>query len=161
GGEILVLLSVMQRWDWRARWAGYFFAWLGLALSIGGNAQQDPGADLITKAGFALAPIAMTSMTAMGLIIVKRHFHPKRHRRAGARRRAGRGRGGLTVVKAAPADGELAERALAAFPQHVRAGTVPKVKEVRDALRCNQDNASRVRALFTQLAGRRAAGTGA
>jgi hypothetical protein len=35
------------------------------------------------------------------------------------------------------------------------------VKEVRDALRCNQDNASRVRALFTQLAGRRAAGTGA
>jgi hypothetical protein len=202
GGEILVLLAVMQRWDWRARWTGYAFTWLGLALSVAGNAGQAGWhIPLVTMVSYALAPVAMTGMTAMGLIIVKRHFHPRRGKRRAAWRPWRRAQQQPPELAAVPVPGgenppvgpatehtapwprvapELpaaprpaavrqparrpaattlpAGRAAEAdarrhWADHIAAGTVPGIREVKAQLHCGQPRAERVIAAIERLGG--------
>ena len=174
GGEMLILLAVMQRWDWRARWIGYAFTWLGLALSVAGNAGQAGWRiPVVTMVSYALAPVAMTGMTAMGLVIVKRHFHPRRKRPAAWWRRDAaqqhapepaqvpvppRERPPRPPARGATLPAELAAQAEADarrhWPGHIAAGTAPGVREVRGVLKCGQARAERVIAAIDQLKAR-------
>jgi Protein of unknown function (DUF2637) len=130
GGEALALLAVMEGWDKRARRAGLAAVAGGLAVSVAGNVGRDgwnsPVADM---AVYAIAPVAMTVMAGLGLIIVKR--------------RLGHGRDDGNAVPGVPED---AIAALVYFRTHAELGTLPSVREIKETVGCGQGRAGRIRA---------------
>lgn len=83
GGELLVLIAVMEHWDWKPKAAGWLAVVLGLAASLAGNVGRDgwtvPGPHGTHRfipvehvVAFAAPPLALFGLLALGLMIVKR-----------------------------------------------------------------------------------------
>lgn len=154
GGEALLLVAVMEHWDWRPKTAAWISIIAGLTASIAANLGA---ADLpVTPHGataaaaiaalktatqhmplrqmlsFAAAPVALAGLTALGLMIVKRAFR---------------------VPDDEPVSGVSAEQqqALILFAGHVRDGQEPTIREIITAFRglpggggCGQPKATRI-----------------
>jgi hypothetical protein len=84
GGEGLVLLATIEHWDWRAKTAGWAATAAGLAVSVAGNVGRDgwtlpgtrrliPPEHIVT---YAIPPLALAGLLALGLMIVKRALKP-------------------------------------------------------------------------------------
>jgi hypothetical protein len=133
-GEAILLLAIMERWDWRARWAAGSATLLMLAASVVGNVGRN---------GFprgwyhhvpiimanAAAPLALSGFTALGLVVVKRLFHPKKKKNDGG-------------VPGVPED---ALTALIHFRTAAEFGPLPSIREIRNTAGGNQDRAYRIR----------------
>lgn len=130
GGEVLVLCAVMNKWDTRVKVTGWLLTFLGLAASVAGNAGKNgwtvpgPGGrpqlipldHLVT---YAVPPLAMAGLLAMGLMIIKRAWRP------------------------APTSAYLGlpDYALAGlfhFPGVLRGDPVPSVATIKSTVRCGQ-----------------------
>jgi hypothetical protein len=146
GGETLVLLATVDRWERRYKAAGWTATAVGLAVSVAGNAGKDGwtvtaarGARHLiplTELGtFAIPPLAMAGLLALGLMIVKRALHPAV---------PGHTSGGGEI----PGDALVA---LTLWPDHARSGTLPPYAEIRKRLSCGQPRAERIRAYLTEL----------
>ena len=139
-GEAILLVAILEHWDWRARWAAGSATILMLAASVTGNVGRRGFPHLwyhhvpVIMAN-AAAPLALSGFTALGLVVVKRLFHPKDDDRTS---------GGGDVP------GDLLV-ALEHFREYIFMGTLPSVREVRKVLSCGQDRADRIRVYCGEL----------
>jgi hypothetical protein len=77
GGEVLVLIATVNRWDLRAKIAGWAATFAGLAVSVAGNVGKDGWRIPLERAvAYAIAPLALAGLLALALMIVKRVLHP-------------------------------------------------------------------------------------
>lgn len=137
GGEVLVLISTVNRWETRYKVAGWVATGAGLSVSIAGNVGKDGWRVPAERAGsYAIAPLALAGLLALGLMIVKRELHPPVS---------------ACTFEAGEIPGDVLV-ALAQWPDHARSGTLPSVREVRARLSCGQPRAERIRGYLTELA---------
>ena len=110
GGETLVLIATVNRWSTRYKVAGWVATFAGLSVSVAGNVGKDGWRVPPERAGsYAIAPLALAGLLALGLMIVKRELHPPVS-------------AGTFEAGEIPGDVLVA---LAQWPDHARAGTSP------------------------------------
>jgi Protein of unknown function (DUF2637) len=126
GGETLVLIATVNRWERRYKIAGWAATVAGLAVSVAGNVGKDGWHVPVERAAsYAIAPLALAGLLALGLAIIKRAMRPP-----------------------APAYSALPEpllAGLAAFPHALNGGGVPGVDAIKTTVRCGQPRAQLIR----------------
>jgi uncharacterized membrane protein len=131
-GETVLLLAIMESWDWPAKAAGWAAIGAGLAVSVAGNVGRSGWhVPLERMATFAVAPLALAGLTALFLLVAKRLMHPRVRDRVDANE-------DLVI-------------ALLRYRDHAEAGTVPTFAEVMADLNCGQPRARRIRACLPVL----------
>lgn len=134
GGETLVLLATINRWKRRYRIAGWVATFAGLAVSVAGNVGKDGwtvGGRLIPAghiATYAIPPLALAGLLALGLVIVKQELLPGE---------------GLPVPTSALPEPLVA--GLHYFPGALNGAGVPSVEMIRKAARCGQPRGQAIR----------------
>lgn len=140
GGESLLLIAVLEKWDRRAKAAGWLATITGLSVSIYGNAGRNGWHDrtghllpLTQMLANAAAPAAMTGLLALALLIIKRHFKPA-----------------PTPAHSGVPDDMLV--AIAAFRPELDAAVPVSIRAIRERIGCGQDRATRIARHLTVLA---------
>jgi hypothetical protein len=74
GGETLVLIATVKHWPTRYKIGGWIATFAGLAVSVAGNVGKDGWRHLDPNraVAYAIAPLALAGLLALGLAIVKR-----------------------------------------------------------------------------------------
>jgi hypothetical protein len=74
GGEGLVLLATVKHWPTRYKVGGWVATFAGLSVSVAGNVGKDGWRHLNPNkaVAYAIAPLALAGLLALGLAIVKR-----------------------------------------------------------------------------------------
>jgi hypothetical protein len=74
GGEGLVLLATVKHWPTRYKIGGWVATFAGLSVSVAGNVGKDGWRHLNPNkaVAYAIAPLALAGLLALGLAIVKR-----------------------------------------------------------------------------------------
>lgn len=138
--EAVLLIAIIEGWPRRAQLGAWAGTVLSLAVSVAGNIGRAGWPShwyhhVPTLIAYAVPPLALTGLTALGLVVVKRFF--------------GEHEPGRTHSDAGlPADVLVA---LSRFRGYAELGTLPSVREVRAELHCGQPRAERIRAYLTEL----------
>jgi hypothetical protein len=74
GGETLVLIATVKHWPLRYKIGGWVATFAGLSMSVAGNVGKDGWRHLNPNraVAYAIAPLALAGLLALGLAIVKR-----------------------------------------------------------------------------------------
>jgi hypothetical protein len=133
-GEVFVLIAVVNRWEQRYKVAGWCAAAAGLAVSVAGNVGKDGWRIPPERAAsFAIAPMAVAGLLALGLAIIKRELHPP------------------ALPGATSALPEPLVTGLRHFPGALNGGGIPAVGDIKKAVGCGQPKAQSIRDYLTAL----------
>jgi hypothetical protein len=132
GGEGLVLIATVNRWERRYKIAGWCATFAGLAVSVAGNVGKDGWQGLTPNrsAAYAIAPLALAGLLALGLAIVKRALAPE--------------------PDAAETD-ETVRRAVIMFRADLAEGRMPPLRPIKEKMGVAQPAAQRIQAALAPL----------
>jgi Protein of unknown function (DUF2637) len=70
-GEVALFIALVDNWERRWRVVAWAVAAAGVAISVTGNAGHAPASDFLTRATFAVPPLAAAGTLFVGLLILK------------------------------------------------------------------------------------------